>query len=351
MDRIQAVDFDPDILRIEEFPYIPPDVVYADFTGAGQCPVSVIRAYSEDLMTTLRGNPHSINSASLASTHRMESVRSRLLDFFNAGDEYDLVFTQNASHALALLGQFYPWDSKTRLILSEDNHNSVHGLREDARRVGAHFEYIEVNEEFRLQETFGERIRENRFLYPDANLVVAYAAQSNFSGVKQPLSFVRQAHEVNADVILDTAAYVPTHRLDLQSVQPDAAVVSFYKVLGLPTGVGALLVRKSFLSRLSKDRFAGGTEKMVTADEYVLRSGHERFEEGTPNFGSIPLLKFVLDFIEKIGGIDAIGRHVQHLTTELLKGLNDVENVQIYGPRTMESRGGTISLNFLLSRD
>ena len=139
--------------------------------------------------------------------------------------------------------------------------------------------------------------------------------------------------------------------MDLQSVQPDAAVVSFYKVLGLPTGVGALLVRKSFLSRLSKDRFAGGTVKMVTADEYVLRSGHERFEEGTPNFGSIPLLKFVLDFIEKIGGIDAIGRHVQHLTTELLKGLNDVENVQIYGPRTMESRGGTISLNVLRSGD
>jgi molybdenum cofactor sulfurtransferase len=35
--------------------------------------------------------------------------------------------------------------------------------------------------------------------------------------------------------------------------------VSFYKMFGYPTGVGALVVKKSFLAKLQRPWFAGGT--------------------------------------------------------------------------------------------
>lgn len=37
-------------------------------------------------------------------------------------------------------------------------------------------------------------------------------------------------------VMLDAAAHVPTHPLDLSKVKPDFVPISFYKMLGLPTG-------------------------------------------------------------------------------------------------------------------
>ncbi len=37
-------------------------------------------------------------------------------------------------------------------------------------------------------------------------------------------------------VVLDAAAYVPTHPLDLSAVHPDFVPISWYKVFGFPSG-------------------------------------------------------------------------------------------------------------------
>lgn len=44
-------------------------------------------------------------------------------------------------------------------------------------------------------------------------------------------------------VLLDAAAFVPTQPLDLSVYPADFVSISFYKMLGFPTGLGALLVR------------------------------------------------------------------------------------------------------------
>lgn len=44
--------------------------------------------------------------------------------------------------------------------------------------------------------------------------------------------------------------------------------VSFYKMFGYPTGVGALVVKKSFLAQLRRPWFAGGTGK----PQFYIRS-------------------------------------------------------------------------------
>jgi len=38
-------------------------------------------------------------------------------------------------------------------------------------------------------------------------------------------------------VVVDAAAYVPTHPLDLSKVHPDFVPVSWYKLFGFPTGM------------------------------------------------------------------------------------------------------------------
>lgn len=48
----------------------------------------------------------------------------------------------------------------------------------------------------------------------------------------------------SAQVMVDAAAYCPTQPLHLGgSFRPDFVCLSFYKMFGYPTGLGALLVR------------------------------------------------------------------------------------------------------------
>lgn len=46
-------------------------------------------------------------------------------------------------------------------------------------------------------------------------------------------------------VCLDTASYLASSPLSLTHVKPDFAVMSFYKLFGFPTSLGALLIRKT----------------------------------------------------------------------------------------------------------
>src|SRR5690606_16010385 len=90
------------------------------------------------------GNPHSTNPTSLAATELVEGAREYVLKFFNADPgEYLAIFTPNASGALKLVGESYPFPNG-RYLLTFDNHNSVNGIREFAHARGAEVTDIPV---------------------------------------------------------------------------------------------------------------------------------------------------------------------------------------------------------------
>jgi selenocysteine lyase/cysteine desulfurase len=177
-------------------------------------------------------------------------------------------------------------------------------------------------------------------------------AQSNFSGVKHPLEIVGEAQAAGWDVLLDAAAFVPTNLLDLQYVKPDFVVLSFYKMFGYPTGVGCLLVRNQGLARLRRPWFAGGTVNFATVQGRVhrLAAGEAGFEDGTLNYLSIPAVETGLRLLEQVG-LPTVQTRVRCLTGWLLGQLYALRHsngrplVRIYGPVSIEMRGGTIALN------
>lgn len=56
--------------------------------------------------------------------------------------------------------------------------------------------------------------------------------------------------------------------------------MSMYKCFGYPTGVGALVIKKSLMGRMRKSYFAGGTVKFVSVPGpgYETETGYARFE-------------------------------------------------------------------------
>jgi molybdenum cofactor sulfurtransferase len=344
VDQVRARDFG----RLDER-----GQVYLDYTGSGLYAASQVRRHAEMLLAAVLGNPHSSNPASRESTRLVERCRRRVLEFFGAGaDEYTLIFTANASHALKLVGESYPFAPGDRFLLTFDNHNSVNGIREFDRARGARTIYLPMTPpELRVDEAAVERALEEADR--DRHNLFAFPAQSNFSGVQHPLEWIAKAQARGWDVLLDAAAFVPTNRLDLSRWHPDFVALSFYKMFGFPTGVGALLARPPALAKLHRPWFAGGTLNLasVQADRFVFAEGAAGFEDGTPDFTNIPAVELGLELMESIG-VERVHQRVLLLTGWLIDRLlalhhgNGRPLVRLYGPQTTDRRGGTLAMNF-----
>jgi molybdenum cofactor sulfurtransferase len=328
--------------------------VYLDYTGAGLYADSQLRDHLELLRENVFGNPHSSNPTSAAMTELVESARASVLDFFSASpDEYVAIFTPNATGALRLVGEAYPFRPDDRFLLTFDNHNSVNGIREFARARGAETTYVPSEPpDLRVDEDLLTRYLTE--VGGDHHNLFAYPAQSNFSGVQHPLEWIDQAHARGWDVLLDAAAYVPTNRLDLSRRHPDFVALSFYKMFGWPTGVGALLARRDALARLERPWFSGGTivAAFVQREWYQSAPGAAQFEDGTVNFLSLPAVEIGLRLLDRVG-IETIHTRVGVLGSQLLATLGSLRHsdgsaaATIYGPRDFDRRGATIAFNFL----
>ena len=254
---------------------------------------------------------------------------------------YDAVFTANATAAVRILAESFPFDAGSRLVLSADNHNSVNGLRVRARRRGGSIDYVPLDAGMRMVDP-------GPWLAPAARpSLFAFPAQSNFSGVRHPLGAVKTAKQRGYHVLLDAAAYLPSRTLSLSSVPADFVALSFYKMFGYPTGIGALVARRDALALLRRQYFGGGTVQFVSVQHRAARAkrGAERFEDGTPNFLAFPAVADGLRWLRRVG-LFHVERHVSALTRALLAQLDAMgDRVAVYGPPAGADLGGTIAFN------
>jgi len=290
-------------------------------------------------------------------TNLVDRARRSVLSHFHASpQEYVVIFTPNATGALKLVGESYPFAPGGRYLLTFDNHNSVNGIREFAKAKGASVIYVPLEPPgLRVNEAHLQRLLAQA--RPGQPNLFAYPAQSNVTGVQHPLDWIAHAQQQGWDILVDCAAFVPSNRLDLSVWHPDFVPLSFYKLFGYPTGVGCLLARKSALARLRRPWFSGGTitlSSVLAADApgsgFYLTPGEAGFEDGTVNYLMLPAVEIGLRYLDAIG-IETIHERVGCLTGWLLDQLlalrhsNGQPVVRIYGPTTTERRGGTIAFN------
>jgi selenocysteine lyase/cysteine desulfurase len=152
-------------------------------------------------------------------------------------------------------------------------------------------------------------------------------------------------------VLLDAASFAPGARIDLGAAPADFVALSFYKIFGYPTGVGALIARREALAELRRRYFGGGTVNYVSMPHRLAqrRAGGAGFEDGTVSFLSMDAVGDGLEWMSRLG-MDAVARHAAAMTERLLELLrSDGAAVEIYGPDGMDARGGTVAFN--LRRD
>ena len=347
--------FDPFFaaLRAREFPQLDATgLAYLDYTGSALPAMRQLRAHDDLLRNAVFGNPHAEHGPSARSTGALDTARDLLLTHLDADDaEYDVAFTANTTGAVKLVAESYPFSTNSVCALSADNHNSLNGVREYARRAGAPVAYLALDGELRLTNAaaaLGELGR------PRGARLFGFPAQSNFSGVRHSLELIGVAQRAGFDVLLDAAAYLPTSRLSLRRWHPEFIALSFYKLFGLPTGLGALVARRDALARLRRPWFSGGTVEYVSVqnDRHSLLPDAHRFEDGTPHFLGAAAVPAGFALLADVG-MDRLSTHVARLTTTLLQSLLALRHedgspmAQVYGPTDSRDRGGTVAFNVL----
>nr|KAF6358624.1 molybdenum cofactor sulfurase [Pipistrellus kuhlii] len=309
-------------LRAREFGRLA-GTVYLDHAGATLFPESQLRSFTRDLLENVYGNPHSQNISSRLTQDTVDQVRYRVLAHFGTSPEdYSVVFTAGSTAALKLVAEAFPWSRGSLFCYLTDSHTSAVGMRAVAAARGATCVPVRP-EALRPQE---ERGAAPAAVGPDGQPphLFCYPAQSNFAGTRYPLAWAGEAAAGRLCpagegapgrwfALLDAAAYAGTSPLDLSAHPADFVALSFYKILGFPTGLGALLVHRRAAPLLRKTYFGGGTAAAYLAGEdfYVPRpSLAERFEDGTIPFLDVIALKHGFDALERLtGGMENVQQH------------------------------------------
>ncbi|KAG5683520.1 hypothetical protein PVAND_012794 [Polypedilum vanderplanki] len=279
------------------------DTTYLDTTGAALYGESQMREVCQVLTSNLISSPHT----SKATGNIIDQVRYRVLKHFNADpDEYSIIFTSGCTAALKIVGECFQFGDNGAFYYLTDSHTSVLGLRE----------IVQTDKIIPVSETMLSVIN---MMHGGTSLLV-FPAQCNYNGQKYSLDIIKKVHEnPNMFVLLDAAAFVSTNKLDLSIYKPNYVALSFYKIFGTPTGLGALIISKRGAENLNKKYYGGGTVKIALTREnwHEKRDGiSEKFEDGTPNFQGILSLHTSFKYFENLLGdefIERISRHVFNL--------------------------------------
>ncbi|XP_065169463.1 molybdenum cofactor sulfurase 3 [Atheta coriaria] len=372
----------------EEFKDILKDNIYLDHAGATLYSKTQISDVHSELSKNLFANPHSKSTVSKSTEDIIDSIRYQILDFFGTSpQEYSVIFTSGATAALKLVAETFDYQDG-RLVYLEENHTSVLGMREYAKQSTSLtkkqlFDVFtdkksmkhQVNGNTQIQNGDNDDDNVNGDIYEyESNNLFVYPAQCNFSGFKYPLEWIKKTHggylNTNNNTkttktekwycLLDAASYASTNPLDLNKTQADFVCVSFYKIFGYPTGLGALLVKNSSADLLKKKYYGGGTVFMALASKntVVHRSNlQEKFEDGTISFLSIASLRHGFAALKRHNlQISTIQAHVFNLAQYVYNNLKNYKHYNnqpvcvLYHDgefKQMDQQGGIVNFNIL----
>ncbi len=320
-------------------------LVYLDSGATSQKPNVVIDAESNFYRVHNAAVHRGAHQLAEEATDAFEGARAIVAEFLNAHVD-EVIFTKSATESLNLVsyaignadpGTRFHLTSADSIVVSEmEHHANLIPWQQLAARTGATLKWFSVTEEGRLD------LSNIDSLIDSSTKVVALTHQSNVLGTINPLDQItKKAHAVGAVVVLDACQSVPHMPVDVKALDIDFLAFSGHKAVG-PTGVGIFWGRAELLADLPPFLTGGSMIENVTMESATWAPAPRKFEAGVPNMAQAVGLGAALTYLTKIG-LANIHRHEVDLTSYLLEGLSEIDDLRIIGPKTTELRGGAIS--------
>lgn len=263
------------------------------------------------------------------STHAYEQARLAVLGFVGADPAtHTCIFGKNTTEAVNKLSRRFPFTPQRNLVLVSSMEHHSNDL---PWRAAAEVIHIGLLPDGRLDEAdFDAKLLE----YGSQLALVAVTGASNVTGYLNPVKrLAEKTHAVGAQIMVDIAQLVPHRKVNIGALDDpshfDFVTLSAHKMYA-PFGTGALIGRLDVFSQGDPDLQGGGEVEIVTLDSVVWSEPPERDEAGSPNTIGAVALSAAISQLEVIG-MEAVAAHETELTKYLLKNLNKVPKIHIYG--------------------
>ncbi|HVJ48788.1 aminotransferase class V-fold PLP-dependent enzyme [Desulfitobacterium sp.] len=270
----------------------------------------------------------------LAAGQIIMEARDLIAKLFNIPEPSQVIFTLNATEALNLgiKGLLKPGD---HVITSSLEHNAVARPLETLRSQGIEVSKLSTSVSNGVQPAQVEAaIKENTKL-----VIINHA--SNVTGAINPIREIGEVTRArNLLFLVDSAQTAGSFPIDVQAMGIDLLAFAGHKGLMGPQGVGGLYLRKDLRLTPLKEGGTGTNSESLFQPE----TSPERYESGTLNTPGIAGLASGIKFILQ-EGIERIKEKERILTERLLKGLEAIPGVSVYGPSLGIERAPVISFN------
>ena len=280
---------------------------------------AVIKAINEFGANPGRGGHQLANQAASV----IYETRVKLAKLFGEKDPNNVIFCQNATHALNQGIKGLHLEKGDHVISTSYEHNSVRRPLEYLRQEkGVKVTYLKSDHN-------GHISREQLLteVLPETKLIVA-SHGSNLTGAIFPIEMIGAVcKERGITFLVDASQTAGVLPINMEEMNIDMLAFPGHKGLLGPQGTGALIVKKSIeLTPL----FHGGTGSHSEEKDQPLARPN-RYESGTLNTPGIAGLSAGIDEVVS-RGVENIFQHEWKLTKHCLEKLKNVDGVSVFGP-------------------
>ncbi len=323
-------------------------LVYLDSGATALKPRAVldaVRRHDAEVGANVHRGVHALSQRATAA---YEAARQRVKAFFGVpespapggADDFEAVFVRGTTEAINLVarswgqagGNLGPGDQV--LVTGMEHHSNIVPWQLVCEATGAELVHVPIEDDGSLSlDAFRARLS-------DRTKLVGVVHVSNALGTVNPVAeMAALAHDAGALVLVDGAQSAPHVPVDLPTLGADFFAFSGHKVYG-PTGIGALLARRSVLKGMPPWQGGGDMICMVTFEGSTYAKPPARFEAGTPAIAQAVGLAAALDYVEGLGR-EAVAAHEAELLAYGAEVLTAIPGVRLVG--TAPRRAGVLS--------
>lgn len=346
--QTQTIEMKTEFVR-SQFPGLNDDFILFDNAGGSQIAGQVVDKINDYLINSYvqLGATYSVSDLATKRVAEVQNIGKLLL---NAKSAVEIVTGSSSTMLLRQLAQGMLKNLKEgdEIIVTNCDHEANIGAWRSLERFGVIIKVWEIN-----NQSFELELSDLGDLITDRTALVAFTHASNILGTINPVKEISTfVHERGALVCVDGVAYAPHRLIDVQDLDVDFYVYSFYKTYGPHQAV--LYGKRQLLVKLDKlNHYFIGDH----AIPYKLQPGGVNHEL---SYGITGILDY---FNELASGHDIdedserkrlaaifeiIANHEQDLSKRLLDYLNSKDRVKIIGHTTYDKHIRVPTISFIV---
>lgn len=323
------------------------NLVFLDSASSAQKPKMVIDGMKHFFENNYANIHRGAYDLSMNASELYDHAKRKMVQFLGAESHHEIVFTYNATYAFNLIARglvkskiLQKWD---RILLCKaDHHANI-------------VPWQIISEEYGIEIIWTDLYSDGTINYDDLEAkiqsvkLISITGASNVTGEILDLEKMKKIFAKISEkplFIMDGSQRFPHLATNVVDAGIDIFVGTGHKIMS-DTGIGFFYAKKPLLKSLQPAFCGGGAINGVTTEGYEAAGLPFRHEPGTPHIaGAVSLLKS-LEYIESIGGYEAIENYENELTSYALEKLQNLpSHIHVIGSKSQKNRLGVFSLYF-----